>query len=603
MANRTTTGASIFDFTGDGKKTPPPSWAAKIARRVGRIFRDSDLEPTPDPSKAGLDAVTSLVDNHSNFTSLPNMWRVFTDRKAVILDIDRMDVEDEYVSTALDIIADFAVCYNDEGEAQINVKAAAPEDQKIIDDLFARLDLKLEAWQIVRDMVKYGFAPREALIDREKMKIVGLKQTISYQIYPKCTEKGDKVPGWVVMTDKDIYNGVGGTELEEWQIIPFSYGTRRGYLSVPILAAARRNWARLSKIEDGMAVARLTRAYDKLIHRVPVKDSWVPEEITRAVKKYKDAITKRKIQSNEGFVSQNENPIDVQTDFFLPDTGDGRGGVDTLTSTNLQLGNLNDVYYSRERLVARLRVPVSYLQMSSAQKTHLKAGGAVSDVDIQFGRFLRGIHANLRRALRRLIDLELIINSRSPNGAYAIELPTVQTSNPTEEAKIQLTMAQAAAYFVEAFGALPPALIASKWLELNEEQRKLMDAFLTANGDKITKARLAAMQPVPKTPTSNPASATSTPAKKTPAKKKQSMLDRVPPPDMLAEEAAPQTQDDRDPIEDAVPLDDAVELFMTLAQKANEELRASGIKVPPIENNYRDEIRQHLMDIVISDDD
>lgn len=564
------------------------------------MFRDSDLEPVPDPSKAGLDAVTSTVDNHSNFTSLPNMWRVFTDRKAVIQDIDRMDVEDEYVSTALDIIADFAVCYDDEGEAQINITANAPEDQKIIDDLMARLDIKLEAWQIIRDMVKYGFAPREALIDREKMKIVGLKQTISYQIYPKCTEKGDKVPGWTVMTDKDIYNGVGGTDLEEWQIIPFSYGARRGYLSVPILAAARRNWARLSKIEDGMAVARLTRAYDKLIHRVPVKDSWVPEEITKAVKKYKDAITKRKIQSNEGFVSQNENPIDVQTDFFLPDTGDGRGGVDTLTSTNLQLGNLNDVYYSRERLVARLRVPVSYLQMSSAQKTHLKAGGAVSDVDIQFGRFLRGIHANFRRSLRRVIDLELLINSRSPSNAYKIEMPEVETNNPMEEAKIELTKAQAATFFVEAFGALPPAIIAAKFMELTDSQQALMDTFLKASGDKILKARMDALAAPPKIAL-NPASAgggSKSPAKK--KAKKQSLMDSVP--DMLAEEVAqyenPQEQDSG---EDLVPLDAATDLFMTLAQKVNAELRKSGMPVPELANSYRDEIRQQLLDLAISD--
>jgi probable phosphoglycerate mutase len=507
MANKLATGLSIFDFTGDGKKTPPPSWASKIARTLKRRFVGADMDLPPDTTKPNLDAVTSLVDNHSNFTSLPNAWRVFSERKATILDIDRMDVEDEYVSAALDIIADFCVRYTENGEPDIHIKATNATDQKIIDDLMERTGTLHDAWQTFRDMVKYGFAPREVLLNRDTNEIAATKQTISYQIFPKCTEKGDKVPGWMVMTDKDIYNGVGGTELEDWQILPFSYGAKRGFLSVPILASARRNWQRLSKIEDGMAVARLTRAYDKLVHRVPVKAEWTPEQIVGALQRYKDKITKRKIQSNEGFVTQNENPLDVQTDFFLPDIGDGRGGVETLNSTNLQLGNLNDVYYAREKLIARLRVPIAFLQITSAQKTHLKSGGQVSDVDIQFGMMIRALHANYRRNLKRLIDLQLLLKVRNPMGAYKIDLPDVPTDNPSEQAKIQLTLAQAAAYFVEAFGALPPALIASKWLDLDDEQQALMDKFLSANGDKIMKARMAAMQPPPKTPSLNPASA------------------------------------------------------------------------------------------------
>lgn len=585
--------SSIYDYTSDAKMTPPPGWARKLGTFFRTVITGEKAVPSvPDVDKSGIDSSTSPYDQNSNFTSLPNMWRIHMDRKSMYQDIDRMDAEDELVNTALDIIADFAVCYDQNGESSFRIESNDKKTKDCLDKLIARLDLANEMWQIVRGMVKHGNEMREVIVDRKAMKIVALKQTISFTIYPKITERGDKVPGWIVMTEKDVYNGQGGTELEEWQIVPFMYGSRRGYLSVPILASARRNWQRLSKIEDGMAIARLVRAYDKLVHRVPVKQEWTKEEIMASLRRYKDTITKRKIMSSEGTVTQNENPLDVQTDFFLPDLGDGRGGVSVLNSTNLQLGNLNDVYYHRERTLARLRVPISYLQIMSSMKTHLKSGGSVSDVDIQFARMIRGIHANLRRGMKRLFDMELVLNGIVP-GNYAIELPQIETDNLLENAKIELTLAQAAAYFVEAFGALPPALIAAKWVNLSPEQQKIMDSFLKEDGQKILDAKIKALE--------------------TAAMPKPTGFGGGPAKDRVAggntgsgnnnkTKAANSSQQKGGAAQSMVPLEDAADLFFTLHQAAYQSLIDAGFEIPDMEDSFKDVVRQNLTDIATAGD-
>lgn len=580
---------NIFDYTGDQNRKTAPGWAVTIAAGFKRLFNPTGAQPQTDPLKPGVDSLTTVYNVANNIASMPNLWRVHNTRKELYNDIERMDDEDELVNVALDIIADFAISYDEDSERSFRVDCKGNAvAQKVLDDLIKKLDLQNEVWQIVRGMVKHGNEMREVIVDRSVPEIVGLKQTISYYIYPRCTDRGDKIPGWLVMTDKDLTNGSTGQELEEWQICPFMYGAKRGLLSVPILASARRNWARLSKIEDGMAIARLCRAYDKMVHRVPVKQEWTKEDIMATLKQYKDSITKRKLVSAEGLMTQDDNPSDVQTDFFIPDIGDNRGGVEMLNSTNLQLGNLNDIYYSRERLLSRLRVPVSYLQITSAQKTHLKSG-SVGDADIQFARMIRGIHANLRRGLKRLFDMALVFKSIDPNTiGYIIELPQVETDNLLDNAKIELTMAQAAAYFVEAFGALPPALISSKWMDLDPDQQALMDAFLKTNADKILKARMDMLvspggqqyKGVPG-PGSGGKTTTSTSSSKTKvARARSQSVDEL-----------------------MVPLSQATELMVKLHELANESLRDAGLDVPDVDSAFRQVVERNLADIALSAED
>lgn len=571
----------ILDFGGsESKTTASPSWARKVSRAVASLlFGDEGTQPVDNLKST--DALTGTTVAQDSLTSMPNMWRVHEDRKSMWRDIERMDSEDELVSSALDIIADMAVNFAEDGSEGLSFRVLTEDKEalRVIEELTTRLNLHSELWQIVREFVKHGNYLPEVLIDRKQMKIIRLKQTIPYQIYPNTTERGDKLPGWIVRLDKDVYSG-SGQELDEWQICPFIFGAKKGYLGIPMLASARRNWQRLSKIEDGMAVARLTRAYDKYVHRIPVKSAWTVSEIMATIKQYRDSITKRKLVTGEGALTQNETPFDVNTDFYLPDDGSGTGGITALLGTNLQLGNLNDIYYHREKLLARLAVPIAFLQIMSTQKTHLKSG-SVGDADIRFAAFMRRVHASLRVGLRRLLDLELVLNGIVPSTVqYKIELAEIRSKDPMEDAKIELTQAQAAIYFVEAFGALPADLLGSKYLDLNPDQQAMFDSFLKTDANKIFEAQIKAIETKaePKVPGLTPGSGNNNKSKAA-----------------RSTEQKPAAQSVRYGVEELV------DLFSEFQDKVNDGLRESGIEIPEDAGWSRDVIRQNLRDIAFVD--
>jgi hypothetical protein len=573
--------------TGKDDLISAPFWAKKLGRTFKALFNPDSptaMHPASEPRDS---LVMTGLTNADSLASMANAWRVHQTRKSVYQDIERMDSEDEMVATALDIIADCSVSYTDTSGFHFKIRSDDAETQKVLHALEKRLDLHNEIWQICRDMVKNGNDFREVVIDRQTMKIVAFKQTISYQIYPKTNKRGDKLPGWVVKEDGDIYMSNGKElELEEWQICPFIFGSKKGFLASPPLAAARRNWIRLTKMEDGMAVARLIRAYDKMVHRIPVKPEMPVTDIMNRIRMYKDSISKRRILDSDGMMTQVDNNLDVQTDFYLPDDGSGRGGVDLLSANNTQLGNLNDIIYHREKLLTRLQVPIAYLQITTAQKTHIASGASSqkADVEIQFARMLRRVQRQLLKGIHRLCDLELMLNGITPErGSYKIEVTEINTVDLKKDADIELTYAQAAVFFVEAFGALPPELIAEKFMHLDNDQQKLLDTFLKTSGARLTEAKIkgaeAAGQPKP-APGSDalPKKGTGNSTKNRAAR-----------------------SGEQKGTKQSIPLEAFVDVMYDLAEGINEDFRNQGIEVPELDESHRNVIRANLASIIQRD--
>jgi hypothetical protein len=591
----------LFNFA-NSKREPAAPWTKKIGKAIATLF---DLEDGSQPvARIGdRETFTSMGVSSEGSVVVPDLWKVYNDRKSVYADIERMIAEDELVSTAIDVVADRAIGNSDARQSfkkkakrtAFAVSSDNPEVQRIIDNLNRRLKIESEIWQIIHEFYPHGNGFREVIIDKQAMRIKGFKQTVSYQIWPKVNDHGDKLPGWTVVTDQDVASQ-GGKELEEWQIVPFIYGHRRGYLAVAPLASARKNWMRLSTMEDGMVIARNSRGYDKIVHRVPVKSEWQRDEIMATIKRYKDAITKRRFVASDGTMTNVDNPLSVDTDFFLPDDGSGKGGVTMLTSNNTGLGNLNDVQYSREKLVCRLKVPVSYLQLASGQKTHLTAGNGSSNAEIAFAYTLQRVQDTVIDGLSRLYDLELMLNGIAPvEGLYTIELSQVITRDRVADADIELTYGQAAVYFVEAFGALPAELIADKFMQLNREQQEMMTTFL-AGGDstKIWNAKvkgieaganaLAAKSDLTKdrTPGDNPKGTGSGNNNKTRAARSSE------------QKGAKAAQ--------SVSLESLVDLFASVYDRLADNLRqGEGQDIPSFDEVDREAVRQQILEQVSQD--
>jgi hypothetical protein len=467
-------------MAGDNLYNPMPSEDLKNLGLIGRVTRTiTDFLKRP-----GVPVVAQMTDRPTTEAGVGDtavasfgsaLWRLQHDRRAVYTDLREMNLCNPLIHRAMDIIADCTVGYEDTDvdgfEWQMEVDN--PAAMQLLDELKSRLDLGSECWQIVRNYVQYGEEFREVVTD-EEMLIRRFKSLPAWTIMPKFDTFGNKAPGWEQRLDGTQYSKP--RQFEEWQIIAFVYGQRRGWYGTGLMMAARGTHRRLQKMEDGMAIARMVRAYDKLLHKVPVKPDWNEKQRQSAVLEYRKNITQKRGLDDEGHVNMRPDPFTVDTDFFIAEDGTGRGDVNILSGKNEQLQNITDLLYHQDLLVSALGVPRKYLNLTT--KSGGLTDGSLSAEDIQFARTLRQTQAVLRSGIMRLGTLALFLQGFDADKlGLGLNLPKISTQDLLNEAKIQLTQSQAAKFYSDVMGGLPWELVAGKYMGLSDDEKDLVKEF------------------------------------------------------------------------------------------------------------------------------
>lgn len=575
----------------------PASWAKTVAKKFkDTLFGPSGVSPVPE-ERAG-DSSTAAKDE----IGLVLSWaKQSQDRLKIYKDIEEMDKDDEMVSTAADVFADAVMNYSLTEDVGIQAVADRRKVQQIIDNCMRRLDLNEVVWNIVREAYLHGNVFREVRLGKKKNYIAELCPSESPSIWPNMDENGQRIPGWIVVKDN-----VNHKVLEEWQILPLIFGARKGTLAYPPLATARRNWQRLQKMEDSAAVARITRAYDKYVHKVPVGNKWTKDQVLSALHGYREAITKKEsVILGETNTKKTKNQFDVETDFYLPDDGSGRGDINVLASSNSQLMNFNDIYYSRERLLARLRVPINLLQILSSQKTHMTSGSGLAGADVQFVRVVKRMQEQVKDMLIRLFTIECVLQGVVPkDGEIRITMSNVDNKNLNEEADAVLTFAQASVYFLEAFGAIPPDLMADMFFQLDEKQKAMFKEFLNTDAKKVMDARIKTIEANAELAKKNSQEDKENPQASMPSSKKVSsrIKDRVPNSgdEGSGNQNKSKTARSKEQMpSQSVPLDDVENLFLAVAENVHDMQVSQGVSLPDFdEESVRNEIRSNLLRLV-----
>lgn len=460
-----------------------------VRRLIDAISKRVDRDPTPTPTletPSEVDTGSGVADT-SLASSTDRLWRVQTGRRAEYRDLRSMDEEDPIVPTALDVIADCVTGYEavDVDGFEWELRKSSPKALVVLEDGKDRLALGTEAWQIVRNFVRNGEEYREVVVD-DRDRVARFKSLPSYTIAPKTDDYGNQIPGWVQYPDTGAGYGTFSERktipFESWQIIDFIYGAKRGHYGTGLMLPARRTWKRLQQIEDGMAIARQLRAYDKLLHRVPVKPEWNDVRVQEAVRNYKENMTKRKVldsNSNERMVNR---PLTVETDFYIPEDGTKRGNIELISSTNAQLAHIADVEYHQKLLLARTKVPRKFLNLGRGEKGVLTDGSLTAE-DIQFARTLRGAQAILRRGYLQLGAFMLFLQGYDARDlGLTIRMAKISTTDALQDAKIALTWAQSAQVLAALLGGLPPELLMTHYMQLDEREQGVLRSFVaTAN--------------------------------------------------------------------------------------------------------------------------
>lgn len=451
-----------------------PSVRRLIARMTRRVSREDAALPWVEEvgeAQTGIGVADVACAGSSD-----HLWRVQHSRWAVYRDLDDMDREDPIISTALEVIADCVTGYEaSEVDAfQWELREANDAAVAVLDDLKRRLNLGTEAWHITHTFVKFGEEYREVVLD-DRDRITRFVSLPGYTIVPKTDDHGNQIPGWYQYPD--VRYTSQRIEFENWQIIDFVYGVRRGHYGTGLMMPARRTWRRLQQIEDGMAIARQLRAYDKFEHRVPVRPEWDEARQQRAVKNYKENMTKRKVLDSDGNVRLVNNPLTVETDIYIPEDGTQRGGVKLISAQNVQLSNISDVEYHQKLLLARTKVPRKFLNLGRGEKGVLTDGSLTAE-DIQFARTLRNAQAVLRHGLVRLGAFALFLQGYDWRDlGLSIRMPKISTTDALQDANIALTWAKTAEILGTLLGGLPPELLMTHYMHLDEQEQAILRAF------------------------------------------------------------------------------------------------------------------------------
>jgi hypothetical protein len=463
-----------------------------FAREVEEVQDDQYVDPiskrkvsAPKPMQGDAVQTRDIIKIASEFnhekTFYPILPQVEHDRKKRYKEYEDMDGYPE-ISSAFDIYSDDCTQENADGTPWKIVT----DDEMVkneLDDMFDQVNLDRYLWDISRNVVKYGDMFIETIVDLNNAKrgIQRIKILNPGYIFRVEDEFGylkqfiQEVPK---KNDWSSYGSIGPRlddthmiSLDPGQIIHFrlhtSDPTHYPY-GKSIANAARVTYKSLKMMEDAMLIYRLVRAPERRIFYIDT-GSLPASKAEMHIKKQMDKFKKRKsYNAQTGNIEENFNALAADEDFYLAVNGKSSGTkIETLKGAE-NLGEVDDVKYFRDKLLAALKIPKDYI-VEKDQAPERKAN--LSQLDVKFARVIARIQKSLEIGLETLAKRHLMLRgfpSVSVN-SLKIKLPApsdmaIKRMLDTEEMKTRVVQA------VKGLGIFPIKKIYKDYYQLSDNE-------------------------------------------------------------------------------------------------------------------------------------
>ena len=395
-------GQTTWSPIGDGSVTSMYStgYMSKIFAKFFATQAQNKILSSGDPRRFEGDvivdpkAMNNIAEPLWSYTrGLPFIPESELNRKRRYDEYEKMDDYPE-ITAALDIYADDST-QKDLRNKRWKVESESIEAIEEVEKLFERIKLDKYYWDLVRGTCKFGDSFVEVIANGNSMEdgirrikvlnpyyIMRIEDKFGYlktfiQEIPKTNTTGD----WQSSNSSYI-------ELDKNQIVHFRLQTSdpKYYpYGKSILSGAIRVFRSLKLMEDAMLVYRLSRAPERRIFYVDIGN--LPAGKAEAfLETMKTRFKKEKFHNNNQ-VDGRYNPLAVDEDFFIPVRGNQGTKVDTLKGAE-NLGEVDDVKYFRDKLLATLKIPKDYIveyDKSPERKANL------SQLDVKFARVIQRI--------------------------------------------------------------------------------------------------------------------------------------------------------------------------------------------------------------------
>tara|TARA_R110000824_G_scaffold136818_1_gene300623 strand:+ start:3249 stop:5144 length:1896 start_codon:yes stop_codon:yes gene_type:complete len=388
-----TKAAPYISKQGDPGSTPQ-------ANLAGDTVQIADVvKPGETPAMGSLNRTT---------LQLPELERTRRERYA------RYEEMDDYpeIGTAFDIYADDATQKNLRNKRW----TVLSDSQMVVDEvnrMFTKIHLERDYWDIIRNMVKYGDCFMETILDvnnpkkgLQRMKVLNPNFIIRVENeYGYLTDFLQEIPDsndWAAYGSvADNMAGAKFITLDRNQVVHFRLRTSDpGFYPYgkSIGALAIRVFRSLKLMEDAMLIYRLSRAPERRIFYIDVANM----PATKAemfIEKVKEKFKKEKYyDNNTGTIDARYNPLSADEDFYVPTRGSQGTKIDTLPGAQ-NLGEVDDVRYFRDKLLAALKVPKDYI-VEKDKSPERKAN--LSQLDAKFARVIGRVQQQAEIGLEQI---------------------------------------------------------------------------------------------------------------------------------------------------------------------------------------------------------
>lgn len=361
-------------------------------------------------------------------------------RKKMYVDYELMD-SDAIISSVLDIYADESTTVAENGDLLV-IKSDNEKIQKVLHNLFYDiLNIEFNLWSWIRTACKYG--DYFLYLDiREGYGVVNI-----LPIHPSVMQREEGDPSdpnivrFVYEGDNTFGRSADSSKFEAYEIAHFRLLTDPNFLPYgrSVVEPGRKVFKSLSLMEDAMLIHRIMRSPERRIFKIDVGNI-PPEEVDSYIEQLANSMKKTPyIDESTGDYNLRFNLTTMMEDYFLPVRGDKSGTtIETLAGLNGQ-GQIEDVTYLKDKLLAALKVPKAYLQSEDSGQ-NAKAG--LSALDIRFARTIERVQKVFVSELYKIAIVHLKVQGFESEDLLNFELYLTSPSIIYERQKIELMQAK-----------------------------------------------------------------------------------------------------------------------------------------------------------------
>lgn len=324
-------------------------------------------------------STTGVTGYGSGFTN----EEIEAQRRTMYMDYEMMDTND-IISSVLDIYAEESTTLSIDGELLV-IKTENDEIRKLLHNLFYDiLNIEFNMWSWIRTMCKYGDAFLYLQLDEE----FGVVNVVPIHPSLMIREEGTvEDPSRTRFRYEGEYNFRSKNYFEAYEIAHFRLMGDQMFLPYgrSIIDSSRKTFKALLMMEDAMILHRIMRSPERRLFKIDV-GNLPPSAIDAHVEQIIQETKKTPyIDPNTGDYNVKFSLMSQMEDIYLPVRG-GDSGTTIETLPGLEnTGQLDDVEYLKNKLLAGLKVPKEYLGYGGADGEGSAKSGLAS-LDLRFAR-------------------------------------------------------------------------------------------------------------------------------------------------------------------------------------------------------------------------